>query len=482
MVLSGNNRLRFERHRSRRRVALVLGAAAAAVGSVVVVPAAAPAAGLPAGFTSPQPPPPDLRPLPPAGTRAALVAAAVRTYGITEQQAGNDLDVQYRAPEIVNELQAALGSGYAGVWFDMVSGKFKIDVAPSTNIAAVAQVENYFGIGSDAEQVPVNFTWDQLSAVQSTWAERVKALPAQDLATVGINVAENAVVVSASKNAPAADVESLASDAATGNATTAGPPVKVVRSNVTTPPVPASCSYSYDAYYGQNDAYCDAPLRGGVGIQNNAAGCTSGFLTYVPWLNGGGGGYDIMTAGHCVGGNGSSWSTYQADQNTFRWIGPPAGWYQDGRGDAALLGITGPYFCYSFSGYCNGSNAAGYNVEFDVYQSCTGNPYCAYNENYPIYGSGASYYNMPACFNGRFSSTSCGYDSNPNLIDVTFYGIGNSTYNDSCAVHGDSGSAVYWGSTGFGIIDSAYICPNAGVFYTEVQPALAAFGLDSSDI
>lgn len=41
---------------------------------------------------------------------------------------------------------------------------------------------------------------------------------------------------------------------------------------------------------------------------------------------------------------------------------------------------------------------------------------------------------------------------------------------------------MYYGYTGFGILDSAYICPNAGIFYTEVQPALTAFGLGSGDI
>jgi hypothetical protein len=426
----------------------------------------------------PTPPPPGVgAPLSPA-EESALVAAAVKTYGITEAQAQHDVEAQALAVRIVNKLEDTLGSGYAGVWFDMQAGKFKIDAAPTTDRRGIEQVENYFGIAADSEQVPVTYTWDQLAAAQGNWANRVETLPPGDLATVAINAQENAIVVSTSKTAPSADIASIASEAATENNTTADPPVSVVRSNLTEPPTPTSCSYSYDLSYGQNDAYCDAPLRGGVGIQNNAAGCTTGFLTYVPSLNGGAGGYDIMTAGHCVAGNNSWWSTYQANHSTFRWVGPPARWFQDGRGDVALLNIFGQYFCYSFSGQCNGSNAAGYSAEFDVAQLCG----CAYNENVPIYASGASYYNMPACFNGRFSSTHCGYDSDPNTINVTFNGIGHTTYNTACAVHGDSGSAIYAGTTGFGILDSAHICPNPGIYYTEVQPALAEFGLASGDI
>lgn len=239
------------------------------------------------------------------GERAALVAAAIRTYGITDQQAQHDVDVQSVAPSIVNKLQQALGAGYAGVWFDMHAGKFKIDVAPSTNIASVARVENYFGIaGADSEQVPVSYTWNQLSAVQAKWQPRVRALPASDEATVGINAPDNAVVVSASENAPAADINPLAATAVSENATIGGPPVKVVRSELA-PTTLTSCSYSPDHVYPYpTDAYCDAPLRGGIGMANDSPPsyptCTAGFLTYNPSLNGWGGGYEMMTAGHCI--------------------------------------------------------------------------------------------------------------------------------------------------------------------------------------
>lgn len=43
----------------------------------------------------------------------------------------------------------------------------------------------------------------------------------------------------------------------------------------------------------------------------------------MPWLNGGAGGYDMMTAGHCVidTGDYGNWYTYQADHSTLRWVG-----------------------------------------------------------------------------------------------------------------------------------------------------------------
>ncbi|MDQ6777318.1 MAG: hypothetical protein M3071_14120 [Actinomycetota bacterium] len=305
------------------------------------------------------------------GERAALVAAAIRTYGITDQQAQHDVDVQSVAPSIVNKLQQALGAGYAGVWFDMHAGKFKIDVAPSTNIASVARVENYFGIaGADSEQVPVSYTWNQLSAVQAKWQPRVRALPASDEATVGINAPDNAVVVSASENAPAADINPLAATAVSENATIGGPPVKVVRSELA-PTTLTSCSYSprpriplpyrrvlrRPAPRGNRDGQRQPPELPDL----------HSWLPHLQpepqWLGRRIRNDDRRTLHHDRGTG--TWFTYQANHSTFQWIGGPAVWFFDQqRGDAALINITGPYFCYSFGGSCAAGQAAGYNVEF----------------------------------------------------------------------------------------------------------------------
>ena len=207
--------------------------------------------------------------------------------------------------------------------------------------------------------------------------------------------------------------------------------------------------------------------------------CTSGFVVYAPWLNGGAGGYYLMTAGHCVN-DGSSWYTFQSNR-TFRWIGPPVSWFTDGRGDAALILITGPYFCYAFGGSCNGGNAAGYNVEF-------GFANWQYWLDNPIYQGASSYPGLYVCHVGAGSggNADCGTDSYAPWIDANIpgIGVGHMTYNTGCGTSGDSGGPWFNGTTGYGIHygGSPANCPTGGAFYTEVVGDLSNWGLNGGDI
>ena len=198
-----------------------------AVGAATTPPEVSPAAPPPASGPPPTNP----------SENAALVAAAVSTYGIPAAQSAQDMDVQARAPRIVNQLQQELGSGYAGVWFDMQKAKFMIDVAPSTDTSRVAQVESDLGITADSDQVPVKYTWDQLESVEAQWQAVAAMLPASDVPIVGISAQDNAVVVSLGTNAPAADADTIAASIAAADS--AGTPVEFERSNFTSPPVPA---------------------------------------------------------------------------------------------------------------------------------------------------------------------------------------------------------------------------------------------------
>lgn len=79
--------------------------------------------------------------------QAALAAALVRDFGISEKQALTNVELQARAGDIVGALEKSLGDGYAGVWFDDASGQFRIGVAPSTDEQASRRLRRLASYG-----------------------------------------------------------------------------------------------------------------------------------------------------------------------------------------------------------------------------------------------------------------------------------------------------------------------------------------------
>jgi hypothetical protein len=99
------------------------------------------------------------------------------------------------------------------------------------------------------------------------------------------------------------------------------------------------------------------------------------------------------------------------------------------------------------------------------------------NTNYLIYGSAWSYYGESLCRQGATTARECGTDHYASLINVTLNGVGHQTYNAACASHGDSGGPFAASNMGYGITISAYLCPNAGSYYTEANAAASAMGV-----
>lgn len=377
-----------------------------------------------------------------AGDRDALAAALTRDLGISEAQALHNVDVQARARGIVRTLQTTLGDGFAGVWFDNASGRFRVGVAASTDQQAVTTALVKMGVAADAQLVPVRSTWKNLEAVEATRVQSLQPEIANRQAIVGIDAPDNAVTVTLAPDVSATRRHQLEAESQAASVTV----------NVRTGPAglfdraPKSCRWPY----------CDRPLGGGTYIENGLGRCTGGF-----------GGFGqrnlyLITAGHCLKDGGGSWDTYQPN-GTFRSIGSPVQWMFDSRGDQATILINGPYF----------NVAGGVSAKIAAWTQ---------NANYLIYGGGYSYYGQSLCRYGATTQRSCGVDSDPNTINVTVGGIGHQTYNTACSNGGDSGGPFVAGNVGYGLLSTGVIqdCPALGTWYTEALYAASALGVQVS--
>ena len=198
------------------------------------------------------------------------------------------------------------------------------------------------------------------------------------------------------------------------------------------------------------DTHCDAPLRGGVGIQevNNAnivlGYCSAGFLATNSF-----GQERLITAGHCTDGGNNNWRAAQPRTGAWHVIGRPAAERFSGTGDFATVVIN---------------NVPGWEPRgLALVHESNGVRPTARDERYPINGVGTSG-QVGVGVNGGFLCFTGIVNVNPTRCGrLTAVGQ-SSTYNgvtvnnlgrvDVSVCSGMSGGPVYVGRIGYGIVAS----------------------------
>jgi hypothetical protein len=110
-----------------------------------------------------------------------------------------DLELQALAPDLSEAIQGALGSQYAGLWFDNCAGRFKIGLLPGVS---TSQVQAYLvarGIAEYTDFVPVRSSYTELLAAQAGLAQELLHLFRGPQLTVGVDDSENAVSIELSE-------------------------------------------------------------------------------------------------------------------------------------------------------------------------------------------------------------------------------------------------------------------------------------------
>jgi hypothetical protein len=369
--------------------------------------------------------------------------ALVENRGVTKETAKSDIHYQTYAPEIVQELEAALGTKYAGFYsrneevvfvIKIVEGTTK-EIEEAKEKATVVTKKDGINLVSEFEIVkkPLAKTEAEVKTVETELHSLIMA----QQAVVRIEPKANAVVVELASNVPASDVQLANTNAA--HATVVPVPPAQLEEKA------ATCTFK------SLEAFCPNPARGGITIESSwyKEGseeyeniCTAGFHVKS---KGGLGLHSLITAGHCFVTNET---TKKAD------------WYTSNH--AVKLGIPFIYHVsekakYEFERFDAGIVGTGESEppegKSDVVNwGGTG----ADNEEYFIKENtgGVNYPGRVECKSGSATGTVCGEITNVNVPTVIKYSFGNEEIlhtDKMCALTkgGDSGGPWFEDNNGF---------------------------------
>lgn len=268
-------------------------------------------------------------------------AEVLTRQGITPARANQALNLQRQVAEthLASDLQAALASAYAGMWFDPALAQFHIGVTSAESRRIAEGVVASAGIAGEVVETPVRSTWAALLAAQDRWNRKIAKLPANTQATTGIDSPGNAVSVMLSSSLPSSDIAVLKGEAATESVNVS---VRVASPSQlgAKPRVKKTCKEPFAT----KAAYCEETITSGVDLEFARPECTAG-----PMLTEGSETY-LLTAGHCYGAtspaNGepiaaATFSKYPGVAGQ-KEIGNEGKWFRNTERDIAELKIKRP--------------------------------------------------------------------------------------------------------------------------------------------
>ncbi len=362
-----------------------------------------------------------------AGSLLAGETAALTRRGIAPARASEAIEVQGEVAraDLVRKLTAALGSAYAGVWFEPAAAQLHIGViAPASRRAAEAVLARA-GLAAHATATPVHSTWAQLQAAQKRWNRRLADLFARADAETALAPERNAVAVTLSSSVPireriALEREAKASAVSVLVSAVHYPQLRLI------PDAETKCNLFVA---NSDEAYCDKPITAGVTIEsrNKRALCTAGPLT-VPVADKGR--TYLLTAGHCIekGLREAKWYAWDTAGGARKEIGRAARQYINGRtGDVGAINVS------RAGQWAEPGNTPAFAVTAEWRK--------AEEKSFPVKGERAPMVGASNCVEGQTSGGTCGTIKR---VGVTF-GIKEGLVEeegDAISAPGDSGGPV----------------------------------------
>jgi YD repeat-containing protein len=259
--------------------------------------------------------------------------------GIEVGAAHADVNLQDHAAILDNQLSSQLGSSYTGEWFDASSEKpIKLGITSEAYERTAEQDLDNLGLADNAEVVTTTHTVAQLEEGEKTVEAALKELALKGLVIVGREASTDSVTIQKVNSLTATQTKEV------NEAVSSAPaPVVVIERAVSKFNIKLkseSCA----------NAFCPAPIRGGVSIQEHEAGtkahglyCSAGFVVHSEYT----GKPYLLTAGHCIkygGGVGQGWeSSFPADSKKYeRFIGHAAAYVSSAAGDVGMIAIDPP--------------------------------------------------------------------------------------------------------------------------------------------
>jgi hypothetical protein len=358
-----------------------------------------------------------------AGGSVTLDPAAdflMRTYQLTPAEATARTANQDRVTALQDDLDAAFGESYGGMWIDQPGGgRVVVGVRPGQEgtVRALASRRAVDRL----RVVPVERTIAQLRAIQAQVRAATAGTPG-GVEVGGPHLQTNTVTVRVDAAAPTART------AAVTAALQFALPGKLRFVPAEGAIVTAACNVP-----SLNNVWCDAPLRGGVGISpagGSAIPCSAGFN--VRSLSDGK--RYLLTAGHCDPGGGAWWQTRFANTDVHD-IGPTHRLAWRPEGDAMIIWLVNP-------------GPDGWNPKPWVFVTGDGSTFR--DEKYEIATTGATTVGLSVCMTGRMGGTECGEVIDRDTRGDVVFSV--AEVKGGCIRGGDSGGSVYRNHIAYGIV------------------------------
>lgn len=389
----------------------------------------------------------------------AMTSSYAGRFGVSEATAQGRLEVQGRGRKLINWEAEALGKGFGGLWFDNEDGKFYVGVAPGGELAAAQQVATETDMTEDIVYQDVHSSLEEVEAATASVNRALQPLETDHEATVGANIAADAVEVYLSTAVDQSDREFA------GQVAKAAPVKTVI---VEKPPIDfashlMACEIRYDGVNGSNDTFCNKPLRAAAGMDDN----TTGTQCSIAGVVGGGSGTWVVTAGHCLKGEkenwrfGDWWSTVDASTQERHNIGTAEKAVFGSNGDYGLIKETeGNYWFEPYKWYANiEKQTATYTVEQAVE---------SYDGMYQCWaGAQSTVHEHLSCATVRRTNINDGFSEH---MDES-YGPPEGGGHELCLYDGDSGGAVLTDNNIDGLISAGYNCGESSPYTAWYAPA-----------
>ncbi|HWX95226.1 MAG TPA: S1 family peptidase [Solirubrobacteraceae bacterium] len=415
-----------------------------------------------------------------------------RQEGVPYPDAVRRMLIQERVHGLPEELKAAFGAGYAGVWLDQATGEVRVGLISSADRAAAERALASRGLGVAGAVVLARTSLGDLEAAQYTVARELRPLITQGTAKVAIDEAGNRVVVTLAPKASPTDwayarklsqAFSQGYDAngpalppvnptplATSQATAGGPqPARRVVATVDVAPGPPLDIETTRC----GSQSCGLPLRAGVRIETPSYLCSAGFVS--TWWSGSRTYFFIMDAGHCVHDDPShKWEAYDQDNGAWHWIGSHWSWRfgtccGEPSSQNGLITIDAAIIEMSYASFWTNVLAPG---PLWMHGWPSGTEWQLTGQARPVQGEFG-------CRSGASSSYSCGHATALDVV-VGIQGgpeIGNEMeVPGACSSPGDSGGPFVDAGTALGIL-SAQTIGTCTTFYAKVSDISYWFGV-----
>ncbi len=231
---------------------------------------------------------------------------ALTREGISPTRARQAIGVQglIAKTRLADRVEAAMGSRFAGVWFDAANALVHIGFTSAASRRTAEAVTRSLGLATHVVETPVQSTWRQLKAAQTRWNRRLGSLLADGDASSALLPQKNAVSITLNalvSGSLRSTFEHLASADTVATIVAVGSRHK--------PHLGQEIGTSCNAFT-TGKAYCDKTITSGVTIiltNGKPQECTAGPLAVSTGSNKAD--TYLLTAGHCTKSV-PSWATF----------------------------------------------------------------------------------------------------------------------------------------------------------------------------